>query len=282
MTSLFIAPLILFASHSIESPKEITLQEAMANNLVEVSIESVGGYSGKCVALHVNSDSRKKFNLIVEPGDLFISEFDENQNILVVEEQVLAMEDVEDDFRIEGFCCEAHDSSPGEGDGFTLTKVKNEKLAKLANYISGKGVDLDNKQSAIWAVSDGNSVSDIYPTNKASKPLRKYVCELTGQKDVWFNTKKNYHVTESRQIVSEPVLITGEVKYDVKEPGKVYCSVYDSEGNVMLELVKGTQIPYAADLSFEFQGKVKGWDEGDYFVKVFLDEKEIHSQKFTV
>lgn len=281
ITQLF-TPLIISLVVNVEAPKQISLQEALDQKLITVNLESLGGYSGECITLHVESMSNKKYEIIVQPGDVFIPDESGDQNILVVEEQILAMDDVHDDFRVEGFCCEASDHSPSEGEGFAYQKIDNEKLLALANYISGKGVSNGNKQSAIWAVSDNESVSDIYPDNKESKGLRTFVCDLTGQKDVWFNTKKNYEVTASREIVSEPVLITGEVKYVVEAPGKVYCSVYDADGNVMLELVKGTQIPYAADLSFEFQGKVKGWEEGDYFVKVFLDEKEIHSQMFTV
>lgn len=274
--------LALFGITCLEAPKELSLQDALNQNLVSISLESEGGYSGKCVAIHVTSNSSKKYNLVLKPGDLFISELDDNQNILVVEEQVLAMQECEDDFRVEGFCCEAHDSSPGEGDGFTLTKIKDEKLLDLANYISGKGVDTDNKQSAIWAVSDGYSVSDIYPVNDASKGLREFVCNLTNQDDVWFNTKKNYHITEARQIVAEPVLITGKVEYKVEKPGMLHCFVVDADGNEMIRMGNGSKVPYAANLSFEFQGKVKGWDPGDYYVKVLLDDKEIHSQKFSV
>lgn len=277
-----LAPFIVSLVSLVEAPKEITLQDAIDQNLIEVSLESLGDYSGKCVALSVSSNSAKKFNLIVEPGDLFISEFDENQNILVVEEQVLAMEDKQDDFRIEGFCCEAHDSSPGEGDGFTYTKTSDPSLVKLASYIDGKGIDEDNKQSAIWAVSDGESVSDIYPDDEPSKELRKYVCDLTNQEDVWFNTKKNYEVTEDRRIIAQPILITGKVEYTVEKPGMLYCSVVDAEGNEIMKMGNGSKIPYAADLSFEFEGRVQGWSEGDYYVKVRLDDKEIHSQKFSV
>ncbi|MCB9189764.1 MAG: hypothetical protein H6599_10865 [Flavobacteriales bacterium] len=282
MISQFLTPLVLSLMINVDAPKNITLQEGLDNGLIQVELTSLGGYTGRCVSIHVESTSNKKYQIVIEPGDVFIPNEDGDQNILVVEEQILAMDDVRDDFKIEGFCCEASDHSPGEGAGFSYHKIENDNLLQLANYISGKGVSEDNKQAAIWSVSDGESISEIYPSNKESKELRKFVCGLTGQEDVWFNTKKSYQVSASREIVSEPVLITGEVKYKVESPGKIYCSVYDAEGNVMIELVKGSKIPYASDLSFEFQGKVKGWDAGDYFVKVFLDEKEIHVQKFTV
>lgn len=282
MISHFVTPLIVSVMINVEAPKVITLQEGVDNGLIKIEMNALGGYSGKCVSLHVESLTNKKYELMIQPGDLFVPDDIDDQNILVVEEQILAMTDVKGDFKIEGFCCEASDHSPSEGGGFSYRKTENDTLKTLASYISGKGISDDNKQAAVWAISDGESVSDIYPSNTQSKELRKYICNLTGQEDVWFNTKKVYQVSSTREIVSEPVLITGDVKYKVEAPGKVYCSVYDAEGNVMIELVKGTQIPYAADLSFEFQGKVKGWDAGDYFVKVFLDEKEIHVQKFTV
>lgn len=262
--------------------KSLSIHDALKDGLITIEVKSLGGYSGKCLKLKVSSSSSKKYDLIIEPGTVFISDIDENQNIFVVEEQMLVMEDVKDDFRVEGFCCEASDRSPGEGDGFKCKKIENENLVKLAQYISGKSINEDDKQSAIWAVSDGESVSAISSGNEKSKGLRQFVCELLGQKDVWFDTRSNYSVTEDRRIVVEPVLITGEVVYKVEKPGKIFCSVYDEAGNVMIDLVKGSQIPYAAELSFEFQGKVKGWSNGNYYVKVFLDEKEIHSQKFTV
>lgn len=282
MISQLIAPIACSMMINIGVANPLSLNDALSQGLIEVSVQSEGGYSGKCIKLHVKSNTKKKYSLILEPGDVFYPDENENQNILVVEEQVLAMEDVQDDFRVEGFCCESSDHSPGEGDSFKFGKIENDKLIKLADYISGKEISNESKQSAIWAVSDGESISAIYPKNEKDKELRKFVCDLTGQDNVWFNTQNNYSVTEDRTIVREPTLITGEVNYKVTAPGKIYCSVYNADGEVKLELVKGSPIPYAANLSFEFEGKVKGWQSGDYYVKVFLDDKEIHSQKFTV
>jgi len=272
------------------SPVELTkndvfdIHEAVSKELITVEVLSKGDYSGQCMAVVVNPLKGNGYTLRIPAGTHFIAENDPEQDIFVVEEQLLVMTKKESQtFSVEGFCSQHDDASPEEGSKFKMTKTNDEKLMELANFINGKGFSEDAKQSAIWAVSDGETIAAIFEEDKEEvKELRNYVCEITERPNPWYNTVQEYRVTETRRIETSPVVIEGMLEYEVKEPGKMRLSVYKENGELVRDVFKDVEIAHTGVTSFNFKGKVKGWDEGGYEVKVFINEKMIHFMPFEV
>jgi hypothetical protein len=280
-TTVILSILMSFAPVKTEA---IDIHEAVAKDLIKVEAISKGDYSGQCMAVVISPIKSNKYVVNIPAGTHFIAENDPEQDIFVVEDQILAMTTKEaQTFSVEGFCSQHDDSSPSEGSLFKMTKSKDAKLVELANFIKGKGYSEDTKQSAIWAVSDGETIAAIFEEDKEEvKELRDYVCDITERPNPWYNSVQEYTVTETRHIESSPVEIVGKLEYEVKEKGKMRLSVYKADGELVRDIFKDLAINHTGETAFNFKGKVKGWEKGGYEVKVFINEKEIHMMPFEV
>jgi hypothetical protein len=284
MSSILLGIVMFFQFGSVEKNEVIDIHNAVAQKLISVEVSSKGDYSGQCIALTVNPIATGKFDIQIPAGTHFISDISSEQDIFVVEDQLLAMDGKSTKtFSVEGFCSQHDNSSPDVGSTFKMTKTNNSKLLDLANFIKGKGYSEGTKQSAVWAVSDGETIAAIFEEDKPEvKDLRSYVCEITDKPNPWYNTQQEYHITETRRIESTPVVVEGQLTYVVTEKGKMRLSVYKANGELVRDIFKDVQIAQTGETSFNFKGKVKGWEEGGYEVKVFINDKMIHMMPFEV
>jgi hypothetical protein len=280
---LIMMALLIIAARP-ESKERISLENALEKGLISITATSLGGHSGEVVNLLVTPRVNKSFQLYIPAGTHFLPEDEGDQNIFVVQDQDELIAGSAKRIKVEGFCSESNDRSPGEGSAFTVTYSKDEHLVKLANYMRDKRFSKDVKQSAVWAVSDNAPISYISGNeeDESVKELRKFISELTGRPNVWYNTERNIEVLEDRTIVATPVKVSGDIDYKVVRPGEMKAGVFKDDGTKLFSLGEGMQLPRAGDYSFFFNLTVKGWKAGQYQVKVFIDEQPIHIQDFEV
>lgn len=189
----------------------------------------------------------------------------------------------EESFPIEGYCCQARNFAPDELSGFTFQKTSSPQLQQLANYCNGKRLDNHSKQAAVWAISDDESISDIYNINiPAVKNLRKEVAKIKNIEDNWYSTVTDYELDENRNISRQPVEVKGEVTCDFERAGKLTYAVYDENDELVKRLGEGLPITRPGNYSFEFNLKVEGWKSGKYQIKLTMNGNIIHTQAFEV
>ena len=284
---LFLAliPFLSLTSYKMET-KSMTLKEALAQKLISVTTKSTGNYSGGSVSIAFKSNSRKDLKIIVPAGSLFDTDNDDEQDMIVVDEQKFFVKANSSPTKIlDGYCCQHSNQAPSEGSGFKPTVTKNEKLMQLAKYVStNKNIPDDVKQDAVWAVSDNSSVASIYHSENedAVKALRKKVCEITGQKDVWYNSKNNTRLDANRNIVREPVSIEGKLLAKIDKAGEIWYEVYDSEGNKTSRNNGKGKMPSAGEYNLTFRLTVEGWKKGNYTVKLMFEGNSIYEAPFEV
>lgn len=285
MNSFLLAISVLYLSLVVTPKKKIIdLDEAISQNLITAEVSSKGDYSGKCMSLKITSNNGKKLSIRVPSGTHFIPDDEGEQNIFVTTEQMLAISGKEmNRFTVEGFCSEHNDKAPKKGSAFAVTKTKDEKLLELVNYMVEKDFSDEVKQSTVWAVANGSSVSSIYEKgNDEVKALRSYVCDLTGQPNLWYNLEQEYGIAEDRNIEVNPVHINGLVAYRAEKPGHLDSKLFYENGDKIMDLGKGYDLKKTGKYSFEFEMRVKGWQKGNYYIQVSVDEEVIHKQEFEI
>jgi hypothetical protein len=284
--SFLIPALFFFTPNDIHFTKveSIDIHTAVKDKLVEVEVNSKGGHSGDCIALSIIPVSDKRFEFTIPAGTHFIAKNNPEQDIFVVEDQILAFDGKkEQSYSVEGFCSQADDHSPEEGSGFKMTLSKNKELIKLASFIKGKGYSNQTKQSAVWAVSDGESIATIFDDEQENVgDLRSYVCELTERPNPWYNSTVKYTIREDRQIETSPTLIEGTIEYKVVEKGKMKLSIYRVDGSFVKDIFKDIAMNHICETSINFKGKVQGWEPGGYEVRILINDKVIQAMPFEV
>lgn len=262
----------------------INIDEALQKGMIEASFTSTGTYSGDAIEVKIKWLKGKKVPIRIPHGTQFASDNEGDQDIFILEDQdIYVKSNNEESFPIEGYCCQAHNSAPDELSGFTFQKTTSQQLQQLANYCNGKRLDNHSKQAAVWAISDDESISDIYSIDiPAVKNLRKEVAKIKNIEDNWYSTVTDYELDENRNISRQPVEVKGEVTCDFERAGKLTYAVYDENDELVKRLGEGLPITRPGNYSFEFNLKVEGWKSGKYQIKLTMNGNIIHTQAFEV
>jgi hypothetical protein len=270
----------IFSASPLNSEK-ITLHEALKKGLVRTEIKGIGGHSGSVIQL-VITPVKHPLRIVIPSGTMFHSEDHEDQDLFVIEdhEELISQRKT---IQVEGFCAQQQNRSPDEGAGFKLGFASNKSLIDLAGFIKNMNYSAEAKQSAVWSVTNGEPIEYIYDDDpRKAEELQNYVSQLTGLPKSWYSTQRQIQLDEDRRIIAEPLKISGEVAYSVKQPGVMQTAIYDSSDKLLFEPSKGMALPRTGDYQFWFNFQVKGWGEGDYKIKVLIDKIPIHVQAFRI
>lgn len=183
-THLF-AVICLFANATFAKnpPESMSVLEAVKQKLITVKATGRGGYNGKCLSMTIKSLSNKLLNINIQAGTIFDNTEDWQQDLMVVEEQMIALNPKNTDFvNLQTVCIQPINGSPALGVSFLLAKIAEGHLLKLAQFISEKKYFTSTAQSAVWSVISGSGMGDIYGEDSVMvKELCAIVSEATGQ-----------------------------------------------------------------------------------------------------
>lgn len=281
-TVILIVSVLFLFSFSNNSTQNVTIFDAIKNNQIQFTAISNGSHSGGSILLEIENLKNIK-SIIIPSGTRFKSEFDGDQDLLNTEEEVIVLNKNTTRYTLDGFCVQQNNMSPTEKSKFTIAKETNENLIKVAKYLDEKGFSDDIKQTALWSVSDHSDVSGIYENgNKEVQELREYICSLTGQENVWYNTNPTYSVDENRNIIQETTKVEGLISYTVQRTGNMKMEVCKENGEVLRSLSSNTPITNIGEYRFNFSVKVKGWQSGKYNVRLKIDNEIIHQKDFEI
>lgn len=263
----------------IADEAKVNLDVAIKGGLVNTDFSGNGSYSGQCLKMNLTNKSSKNITITVPAGTMFKPSDDGAQNILVPEDQMFVLKPGETKLNlVRGFCCEASDKAPSENMKFTLSSRMDAKMKQLYEAVKGKHYPNGALQEAIWCVSDGHAVSNVYADGRDLRPLKQALYKITGQKETWYNTPQNHTVDDDGNISHETTSVNGLVKFSAQKTCKVHNEIWDGT-KLKLKNPNEFNVP-KGNVEYDFEIKVKGWEKGTYFVKVFEDEKVIHTQEF--
>lgn len=278
---LFISVLFL-VSFSKNNSQNVNVFEAIKNNQIKFTATSNGQHSGKSIVLEIEILKNIQ-SILIPSGTRFKSEFEEDQDLLTLEDELIVLNSGLNQYTINGFCVEPQNSSPSDGSQFAIEKELNPKLNKIAKYLDNKGFNDDTKQTALWCVVGDDDVSGIYQDgNNEVKKLREFVCSLTGKENVWYNTDPVYSIDENRNIVQETTEIEGLLSYKVTKTGNMTMEVLGEDGELFKALGGEMPVSRTGDYSFNFKLSVTGWRSGKYSVQLKIGEEVIHKEAFVI
>lgn len=172
----------------------VSILEASKQKLISVKVKGKGGYQGKSLKVEIKNLTSKKLTVNVLAGTIFDNTENWQQDLMVVEEQAIALNPQGTDFADpQTVCIQPSNGSPQLGVSFLLAKMAEGHLLKLAQFISEKKYFNSTAQSAVWAVITGEGMSDIYGEDKK---MVEELCALVSAATVKPCNARNY---ESRR-----------------------------------------------------------------------------------
>jgi hypothetical protein len=281
-TAIFVISVLFLVSFSKNSTQNINIFDALKNNQVQLKAISNGSHSGASIIVEITKLKNIR-SVFIPSGTRFKSEFGEDQDLINVDDEIIVLNSNSKKHTLNGFCVQKHNMSPTKESQFTIVKETDQNLIEVAKYLNKKGYSDDIKQTALWCVSDGADVSGIYLNgNKEVENLREQVCTLTGQKNVWYNTNPTYSIDENRNIIQETTKVEGLISYNVTSTGNMKMEVCKENGEVLRTLGSSTPISRLGEYRFQFNVKVKGWQSGNYSVRLKINNKVIHQEDFEI
>ncbi len=236
-----------------------------AKNTKKVSIKAIGngGYIGECISLTVKNITQIKQDIEVSPGIIFTCQDSSSQNLMVVEQYSLAlMPGATRTLNIQTMCIQARNHSPSSGVLFAMNKEATGHLSALAELIATRNYQNSTAQSAVWALTDGNEINEIYASDTTmAGELATFVSKATGKPRAKFIIPKEHYI----------YAIKMNMVHHFSKATKITLACYDSTGRIVKEYYKNRLIPIGTYIATFGINKVA--DKGTKFIYRISDDK---------
>ncbi|WP_020528728.1 hypothetical protein [Flexithrix dorotheae] len=192
---LLLFPFLTYLHLPLIAADDTSLQEAISKKLVQVKIKGKGCYRGECLEIVVTNKSSYRLNLAVEPGSIFLSDNDWVQDLIVVKRLAFKLNpNATASFVLETMCTQLKNAGPDTDELYHLGTLAKGYLLQLTKLIDAENYQTSTAQSAVWAITDGNSIGEIYGQDTTMvKELCKVVSEATGQPCTGKNLQPRNH-----------------------------------------------------------------------------------------
>ncbi len=275
---ILIVSLQLQAKH-----QKMNLQKAIDLKLVKAEAKSLGGYQGFCVKMNVKNLSPDSLTIFLEAGRRLNSLDDKNQDILITQQEIIALKKLEEKaFNVKGYCCQANNHSPFAGAKYDVNKLADSNLVNLARYLSGAKFEANVEQQAIWAISDKKSTANIASANDSLLlPLKQLVANLKGEKLPWYSIITKTILYAGGDMKTYPLYLRGKLNYSNDKEDYVSLYVFDEKGLPVCEIKSQWLLP-CSNKDYELNIPVKGLAKGKYSVELKTPEKQLAKQEFEI
>lgn len=268
-TARFAALAFLFFCSRILPAQAIPLGDAIKKGYLTLTAAGAGGHSGECLKLKLENKTRKKLDIAIPAGQIFEAGDSSLQNLMVAREEMLAIEPGRNRIaRVFGFCVEAGDGSPGADSDFSLGKMAEGHLLKLAQHLSENNLHQNpSAQFAVWAVSDEERLEGV-----GDPGLTKFVADLLGK------PMPEYHIQyqqppQDRLLPGQPanwreaMAMDGLFYYTLDRDQKVNFGLYNEAGELVHTLFKN-RVQKKGYHKFRFEFEIRGLPKGKYFARM--------------
>ena len=264
MPKPFLLLLFFFFSHFAGAQKAITFTQAIAEGKVEVTLKSVGGHSGRCIAVHFEKKTDKSLKIIIPAGHVFQPADSAYQQIIAIKSEEFVLTKPKQFIKIQGLCAQSHHASPSSTAPFLVGSMAVGNLLQMAEFIaSNKLWNVNDAQYAIWSITDSVDVASI-----GHKALQQKACELLGVPLPEYKAK--YNITPPAPSARpRPVLERTPFSY---EGAFEYRSNTEVEIAVYVEDTSGTRVRTI----FEHQKHLPGWAKYSFYFKTTKLKKGIY------
>ncbi len=282
--SLSLRPLawVLALAWCIEVPASTALDSLLRAGDVVLKGVAMGGHSGRVLMVEATNRRVSPITVRIPAGWRFEPQDSNAQHLLLVEEQLLALSP-QSSVRVECrvFCCKAMLSSPGTGLLYLRGALAEEPLVRLAEALARDSFPNSATQEAVWAVSDGRSLSAIDAGSAhRTDGLRRLVAGITGETIPWYTTRYDAP-SEGAAMSTRAVEVFGEVAFQQRHAGLLSVVVKDAAGRTIHVIDEGRDLRqgrYTIDVSVA----VNAWPPGRYALLFATDGVLLKRQEFVL
>jgi hypothetical protein len=273
-----LATALLICCTVIEA-KTISIDKAIEKKMIRTEVVCKGGLS---VDYKIKNHTDDSLKIIVPAGWRMNSVKEEYQDILVTQEQILAMgKRQEKTFEIKGYCCEADHAGPSKGLKYEQGKLADANLVLVATYPNATKLDENTQQYAVWAVSNNKPTANIVGKNDSlTQDLRHFVAKIKGEPIPWYTLQKRVRINAYGEINEHPLQLKAKVNYNVEKEVYAYFYVLDSLGNKVANITG--QWLHPGNHDYDVNVSVRGLQKGKYKIVLAAENTHFIEKEFEI
>jgi hypothetical protein len=265
-------------SESLYCENILNIEDAARKGYIRLVIKAKGGHTGDVISMRVKNLTSESLSLRVEAGRRLDSQNQDEQDLLVTREERFALGGKQEKtYTIYGMCCQAHNHSPATNSVYSVGKMADSSLIKLAQFIS------DNKyfsnftaQEAVWTVSDNNSLAGINGEKEVTEKLQKFVSVLTGRPIPAYRI--HYKQQGDDDAMGRAVHVEGVFSYSLNINNKVSIGIYNSEGKLVQSLMN-LEPHEDGDYKLSYKVNTTKLPAGTYYTRMMTNGEVMKEEK---
>ncbi len=260
----------------------VTLEYALQKNLVKTCIQALGGHSGYCVSMHVKNTTPDSLEVLIEAGRKLNSVDPNEQDLLVVKEERVALKRGEEKkVVLKSYCCQLANYSPRAGSAFDLKSNWDTSLVKVARFLNNSTYNSSEEQQAVWAISEGRSSASVTGKDDSSTyQLRRFIAAVKGEVLPWYTVLSHTRVQRSGEIISKATGLRGVLTCTASEQQYAYLQLLDENGRLVAPVTGNWYYPGKNEQLVNLP--LDGLAHGQYRLQIVSDKGVILTQKVDI
>jgi len=265
MRNLIFLFCLCLQSNMLLFAKPVPLTEALEKGWVKVKASGNGGYTNLSLKVSFENSYNRKLELIVPAGYLFYASDSTYQDLIIVQDRLVAIEKgMRKSASLHAMCIRANRASPLVGLAFSSAGMATGVLLQVAQYINAQKLhESGAAQHAVWAVSNNHGLEGIGDPN-----LAKFTAELLGK------PVPTYHIQYEEAdrpgeiaFRNEPVAVSGTFEYENSADFIATFALYNEAGERVFTFFEN-ELRKPGKHRFRFNFKTNRLPSGQYFTRL--------------
>lgn len=153
----------------------------MASKLVTARAIARGGFMGPCLNLELCNNTGSTLSLTVDPALIFKPADNRYQPLVAVgEEQITIGAGKTKVVTLQTFCGKSSAGCPAKGVSYTYWKQGDTVMRQVSRYIKAHGLFGSLGQHAIWVLTSGHCLSNVYNPSGTPSEGSRLVAYMAG------------------------------------------------------------------------------------------------------
>lgn len=218
--------------------ESITLEQGVKTKQLNLVIHhnsnaktySGDSHTGKCLRFEITNNTNVNQSIQIERA-LHIQNLNApSQDLITINEMIVTINPKgTKSIELNALCCERNDGSPSVKDSFQLAFKHTDVVSELATILDKNKLYNNTAQQAMWALTDGSGLDNIYDTNHDTIIENKLISFLTQA------TKKPAprRIANPARILRHPLEFEDKYSEEIDQPTTIGFYLTDSSGNIL-------------------------------------------------
>jgi len=248
------------------------LSDAINDKSVRMSAVNVEGrFKGKTTNLTIANNTKNDLDVKVNLG-IFLKPDDSNCQpmLLAGGEQLTIKAGATREITVMTFCGNAPKNCPEKNLRYSFSHVGNDDLIKVLEYIKANSLYDFLGQSAVWAMTNGHELSDLYDDSRqaTAQALVDYIIKLTGRKRPdYYAVQQTTEAPGQPAYVPKPLKIIAKFEIGLDAPKTLTLGVFNDKGEMIQKVFENKEFG-ARGHRFEVEFEAADVPSGKYYIRI--------------